>query len=123
MIGSDAEQVRRSSALFLLKLKEQRRISQVAIVDIVDGCTSLFYQTIARVQAGVNAKLAESGVDPDSILALDGAFGDVTNPFQGLKTCHLQEKYFRDTLGLIVSISCMHMLMYMQCTQVFFKKL
>lgn len=102
-------------------MKEQRRISQVAIDDIVDGCRSLFSQTIARVQAGVNAKLAESGVDLDSIYVLDGAFWDVTNPFHGLETCHLQEKYFRDTLGLIVSRYCIHMLMYMQCTQVSFK--
>ena len=83
-IGSDEEKVRRSSALFLLKLKEQSRISQVAIDDIVDGCKSLFSQTVLRVQAGVRATLAESGVDPSTINGLDGAFEDVLNPFEGL---------------------------------------
>lgn len=108
--------MRQSSGLFLLKLKEQRRISQVAIDDIVDGCRSLFSQTVARVQAGVNAKLAEFGVDPDSVTGLDSAFKDVSNPFQGLETCYLQEKYFRDTLGLIVSLPYAYMLMSIQCT-------
>lgn len=98
------EEVRRSSALFLLKLKEQRRMSQVAIDDIVDGCKSLFCQTIFRVQAGVSAKLADSGVDPSTIHGLDGVFEDVTNPFEGLETTYLQEKYFRNTLGLVVSV-------------------
>ena len=32
----------------------------------------------------------------------------------------VQEKYFRDTLGFIVSLSCIHMLIYMQCTTIFF---
>ena len=104
LIGSDVEEVRRSSALFLLKLKEQRRISQVAVDDIVNGCKSLFCHTIVRVKAGVRAKLAESGVDPSTIDGLDSAFEDVSNPFEGLKTSYLQEKYFRDTLGLVVSV-------------------
>ena len=101
LIGSDVMQVRRSSALFILKLKEQRRVSQVAVDDIVESCKSLFSQTIVRVQAGVRAKLAEAGIEPHAIDGLGGVFDDVTDPFQGLETCHLQEKYFRDELGLI----------------------
>ena len=104
MIGSDIEQVRRSSALFLLKLKEYRRISKVAVDDVVNGCKSLFSQTIVRVQAGVEAKLAESGIDASSIHGLDTVFEDVTNPFEGLETNHLQEKYFPDAFGLVVSL-------------------
>ena len=103
LIGSDVAQVRRSSALFILKLKEQRRVSQVAVDDIVESCKSLFSQTIVRVQAGVRAKLAEAGIEPHAIDGLGGVFDDVTDPFQGLETCHLQEKYFRDELGLVVS--------------------
>ena len=103
-MGRDVEEVRRSSALFILKLKEQRRISQVAIDDIVEGCKGLFTQTIDRVQAGVCAKLAEVGMDPDSIESLNDLFMSITDPFEGIETCHLQEKYFRETFGLIVSL-------------------
>lgn len=103
LIGSDVDQVWRSSALFLLKLKEHRRVSQVAVNDVVEGCKALYSQTVSRVQAGVRARLAESGVDPKSIEGLDDVFVDVIDPFDGLETCHLQEKYFREKLGLIVS--------------------
>lgn len=102
-MGTDAEEVRHSSALFLLKLKELRRTSQVAIDEVVESSRGLFLRTMERVQAGVRAKLAESGVDPISIKGLNNAFSDVADPFEGIETCHLQEKYFREKLGLIVS--------------------
>ena len=102
--GTDQDELRRSSALFLLKMKEQRRTSQVAIDDIVEGSRSLFCQTLTRLQAGVKAQLAEVGVDPDSV-GLGKVFKDIVDPFNGLETCYLQEKYFRDSLNLIVSIS------------------
>lgn len=53
LLGSDAEEVQRSSALFLLKLKEEHRISQVAIDNIVEDSRGLFFQVMERVQAGV----------------------------------------------------------------------
>lgn len=102
MLGRDTKVAQKSSSLFLLKLKEQRRISQIAIDDIVDGSRLLFCDTIKRVQANVKAKLAESGVDPDAIAGLDNAF-NVYDPFVGLETSYLQEQYYREKLGLIVS--------------------
>ena len=104
MTGADQEELRRSSALFLLKMKEQRKTSQVAIDDIVEGSRSLFCQTLTRLRAGVNAQLAEVGVDPDSV-GLEKIFKNIVDPFNGLETCYLQEKYFRESLYLIVSIS------------------
>ena len=87
LTGSDKEELR--------KLKEQRRISQVAIDDVVSGCISLFSHTVFRLQAGVRAKLAESGVDPSMVDGLESVFEDVTNPFKGLETCYLQENISR----------------------------
>ena len=104
LMGTDAEALCRSSALFLLKLKEQRRISQVAIDEIVTESKGLFLQCMERVKAGVRAKLAESGVDPNSISGLDSIFIDAPDLFGGIETCHLQEKYYREKLNLIVSI-------------------
>ena len=54
----------------------------------------------------MKAKLAESGVDPASISGLDGVFEEI-DPFDGLRTFHLQEKYFHEKLGLIVSLFCL----------------
>ena len=101
--------MKRSTALFLLKMKEQRRISQVAVDDIVEGCRSIICQTLSHVQAGVKAKLAEVGMDSDTI-GLENVFDqDSMDPFRGLETCYLQEKYFREKLNLIVS-NCVKLL-------------
>ena len=104
LTGADVEAIRRSSALFLIKLKEKRRTSQVCIDDIVEGSRGLFRLTVDRVGAGIKSHLAESGVDPESIAGLDGVIHDIVDPFHGIDTCHLQEKYFRESLGLIVSV-------------------
>lgn len=96
--------MRRSSALFLLKLKEQRKMTQVAVDDVVEGSRALFSETMMRVQASVKATLSEAGVDPDSITGFSEAFDKVADPFHGLDTCCLQENYFRDKLHLVVSI-------------------
>lgn len=99
----DQEEIQHSSALFLLKLKEHRRTTQTVINDVVEGCKDLFSQTIQRLEAGVKATLAESGFGPESISGLDDVFKDVADPFKGIDTCHLQEKYYKEVLGLIVS--------------------
>lgn len=75
LMGTDIETQRRSSALFLMKLKEHRRLSQVA-VDDVDGCRMIFRQTTDRLQAGIREKLAAIGIDSDDV-SLDDVFTDL----------------------------------------------
>ena len=118
LMGTDAEEVRRSSALFLLKLKELRRTSQIAIDEVVESSRRLFLQTMERAQAGVRAKLAESGVDPITIKGLDEAFSDAADPFEAIETSHLQEKYLREKLDLIVSSQDMYYSIHNYCRTV-----
>ncbi len=105
IFGQDVEEIKKESALFLLKMKEHRRISQIAIDDIVENAKRLFHMTIKRAGAGVRAKLAEVGVDPCSVDGLDSLLEDVSNPFIGLETSHLQDKYYTEKLGLVVRCS------------------
>lgn len=100
---TDEAAIRRQSALFLLKMKEKRFLSQAAIDDIVEDSCALFTRTFEMVKAGVREKLAEAGVDSSSV-NLDDVFGGVTDPFAGLRSKHFQEKYFEEHLGLIVSV-------------------
>jgi len=100
-MGTDIETQHRSSALFLMKLKKHRRLSQVAVDDVVDGCRMIFRQTTDRLQAGIQEKLAAIGIDSDD--SLDNVFTDLVDPLDGLEMQHKQEKYFKETLGLIVS--------------------
>ena len=99
----DAEWQQRASALFLLKLKEGRRLSQVALDDVVAECRTLFQQTIERVKTRVTDKLTADGHDDIDIEGLETVFEEVVDPFAGLDTLYKQEKYFREKLGLIVS--------------------
>lgn len=75
----------------------------MVIDEIVDGFQSMFQYTVRRLRADVTAKLAAAGVDVNSILGLDDLFEQVPQPFEELETRHKQEKYFRETLGLVVS--------------------
>ena len=84
LTGTDIDRMQRSNAL-LLKLKEKRCISQVAIDDVVAGSRNLISQTITHVQAGVKDKLAEAGIDPESIKGLNDVFESV-DPFENLGT-------------------------------------
>ena len=103
-MGNDKDAQQRASALFLLKLKEHRRISQVALDDIVEEWGDLFSHTVKRLSARVHEKLSSTGIDVEDIDGLDQVFEDIPHPFEGLKTRFLQEKYFRESLGLVVGI-------------------
>ena len=104
LFGTDKLLQQRASALFLLKLKEFRKLSQVAIDDIVNECDGVFSHTVQRLYAGVRANLAAAGIDTSVIEGLREVFQNVPSPFQGLETRHLQEKFFRDHLQLVVRI-------------------
>ena len=104
----NSEKQRRTSALFLIKLKEQRRVSQVAVDDVVSGFEGLLQLTVSRAKAGIRAKLAQQGIDPTSVHGLDDIFKEILNPFDGLETGHKQEKYFKECLGLVVSVHALN---------------
>lgn len=86
------ESQRRSSALFLLKLKEKRRLTQTAIDDVVEGARLLFSQTAQRIRARINEELAKNAVEID----ISSIFTNLIDPFHGLETQFLQEKYFTE---------------------------
>lgn len=98
LIGTDPEKIYHSSALYLLKLKEHYKIPQVALDYIVEGTRSLLNQTNRCVEASIKSQLADSGMEIDEL-----RFKDAIDPFHGIDTCFLQEKYYREKLGLIVS--------------------
>ena len=62
----------------------------------------LFSHTVKRLNARVRERLSSTGIDVEAIDGLDQVFEDVPHPFEGLKTRFLQEKYYRDSLGLVV---------------------
>ena len=105
LLGIDSLEQLKKSSLFLLQLKEERLISQAAINDVVKGCKAVFEHTLGRVKAGVKYKLSQSGIDPCGIQDLEDVFSAVNDPFHGLETAYLQDKFISENLGCIVS-SC-----------------
>lgn len=71
LLATDLKAQRRSSATFILKMKETHRLSQTAIDDIVEGYRGLFFLTIQRIKCGVKASLAEAGIDPTDVPSLE----------------------------------------------------
>lgn len=103
-MGQNFEMLRKSSALFLLKMKDQHKVSQHAVDDIVFHSRSLFDDCITRVKVGIHSKLANNGINFDEIPGLQDVFAGLRDPFQDIDTCFKQEKYYRECLGLIVSL-------------------
>lgn len=56
------------------------------------------------MRCGVNACLADSGIDPTDVSRIGNVFTEMVNPFDGLETYHKQEAYFREEFNLLVSI-------------------
>ena len=100
LLGTDKEA---QPALFILKLKEFRRLSQSAVDDIIHGWNGTFHHPVQQLNARVRETLALSNVDVSSIGGLEHAFSGVHSPFEGLQSQFLQEKYVREKLGLVVS--------------------
>ena len=105
LLGIDSLEQRRKSSLFLFQLKEERCVLQAAINDVVKGCKSVFEHTLCRVKAGVKHKLSQSGIDPSDVEGLEDIFSEVIDPFDGLETAYLQDKFISGNLSYIVSSS------------------
>ena len=100
LLGTDAHHQKRFAALFIMKMKETHRLSQVAVDDVVEGSQAVFNHAVGRLQAGVRSKLSALGIDETKV---DDIFDSLDDPFKGLETKHMQEKCFKEDLNLVVS--------------------
>lgn len=101
IMGSDHEKQQKKTALFILSLKEVQGLSQTAVDHVVAECRKMSKHTAGRLEAGINECLARSGIDPNEITGLGDVFA--SDPFDGLHSTYLQEKFYREKLGCIVS--------------------
>ena len=99
--------LQRSSALFLIGLKEKRKITQRALQDVIDGVTRLHKSRLGALRGEVCRVLTEAGVSNPSwvpgfeaLFDLEGPFGW---PFIGQETQHQQLCFYKTHFQLIVS--------------------
>ena len=102
LTGKDREAIKRSSALLLLKLKEEHRCTQAAINTIVEGYSALYATMMQHLQAALRGKLAELGFNPNDVEAIQEVFNEVEEPFAALATESQQNAYFAKELQLVV---------------------
>jgi hypothetical protein len=103
LLHTDGYKQMKKSSLFLMHLKEERLLTQAAVNDVITGCREIFHHTVCRLQAGVSQQLSKSGIDSSEINELHCVFDHAHDPFNGLETTYLQEKFIEKELGYIVS--------------------
>lgn len=95
-------QNKKCSANFLLKLKEGHCLSQVALGDVISGCEGIVERALLQAKSSVQTRLIHMGVT-DSASVLE-AF-EQPSPFTGLRSKHLQQQFYMQQLGMVVSDS------------------
>lgn len=87
----------------MLKLKEQYKLAQTTVDSILCDTEEITARVVARLRDRVTDLLSKR---PNaSSLEIAGVFEEPTlTPFRELKTEFLQEKYFWESLGLVVSV-------------------
>jgi hypothetical protein len=93
------------SSKFLIKLKDSRGISQAAINDVVEGVQTIFSHTVLQLKAGVEEKLRFGGVNVGEVEGLQELFSDFRNPFDGIQTPYLQQKFIAANFDYVVSLT------------------
>lgn len=91
-----------TSAKFLLQLREGRQLTQVAIADVTAGCKTLCKQAVDRINDGIEAALKNAGICCESVPGLRDAMNSDPDPFKGVDTNYLFEKFCIEHLGCLV---------------------
>ena len=102
LLGTDNNEQKKKSALLILEFKEVRGLSDTAIKAVVSGCNDMIDYNNKRLPAALSEQLSKDGIYvPDS--CIQQVFQKVSSPFEGMENVYLQEKFFREEFGCIVS--------------------
>ena len=84
-----------NKALFLLKLKEEQRLSQVAINNIIVDISTLLEEETLSIKKEVIQSMKEGHASTELISRVNEQFSKklAVTPFEGLHTSYLQKKY------------------------------
>ena len=105
LLCKDIQEQKKKSCLFLMQLKENRMVTQATVNDVVSGFKEVFKRTVSHIKAAVSEKLARSGSNMENINGLNSVFEEISDPFLGLETPYLQDKFISQELHCVVSIS------------------
>lgn len=104
-LHSDPADLQRAAAMWMLKVKEKNKLSQMALQGIIEDVTNLIQTYLRDLNLSIKNHLKEGGVSEEVISSLDPFFspgGKYGEPFRGLETEHRQLKYFKNCFSMVV---------------------
>lgn len=95
---------KKSAALFLLKAREEGKLTQTALNQVVQSTSSLCDQVVSNLKAQVIRVIQKVGLnEADQKTVLDSLGGISCDPFEGLRTEYKQEKFYKENFNYMVS--------------------
>lgn len=105
-VSSMEESNDREAALWILKLKEGRKLTQTTTEEILSDVTELCSSIVLRLKNEVHRVLESADITPSNIPGLDDLFSENSSyalPFCNLQTQYKQVSYFRSHFNFVVS--------------------
>lgn len=97
----------KNMALFLLKAKEVRKVSQSSLDGLTSDFTIILQRILEQLKSGINRCLIANGINMEAVQGLSEVFNhpNITNPFNQIESRHQQEKFYKVHLNLLVGIA------------------
>lgn len=92
---------KKSAAMLLLKMKQQYKLSELSVDNIISDISSLWYSHLEDFKANI-LQYPELNLAPCKD-QLDKLISEVSSQFSGLQTKFLRHEYFTKFLNLLVS--------------------
>lgn len=99
------QHLKKNAAMYILKLREGRRLTQTAVDGVLKDTTVFLQNTVEDMQASVMRTLNSfSSITDDEKSQVEAIFTDNKrwNPFQGLESHYLQERYYQENFNYVV---------------------
>lgn len=94
---------KRSAALFLLRTREEGRLTQTALDQVVHSTSSLCEQVASNLKSQVSVAIQTVGLtEGDQKKVLDSLESISCDPFEGLRTEYKQEKFYMENFSYLV---------------------
>ena len=92
------------NAKFILSLTERKQVSQVAVKEVIESFRDIWKRSITQVKQNLEMALSMSTDNKSISEQIQLAIDNVSDPFSGIDTAYLREKFYKDHFGYLVSL-------------------